>query len=169
MPDLLTSLQKHDLGHIRIVAELWGLELESNETESAAKELSASLLDPNLLADILEALNPEAQAALQALTDKSGRMPWPEFTRRYGNIREMGAGKRDREKPHRNPASTAEILFYRSLLARAFLDTPNGPQEFAYIPDDLFEIIRRGGSRSAPTTPVEPLGRPALLREKAHA
>ena len=55
----------------------------------------------------------------------------------------MGAGKRDRERPHLKPASTAEALFYRGLLARAFFDTEKGPQEFAYIPDDLLAIINR--------------------------
>jgi hypothetical protein len=180
MPDLLTSLQKHDLAHIRIVAELWGLELNSNETETAAKELCASLLDPDLLAEILETLKPEARAALEALIAKSGRIPWAEFKRRFGDIREMGAGKRDREKPHLNPASTAEILFYRALLARAFFNTTSGPQEFAYIPDDLFKLMSHGDAESqskgkktslSPRDSVvenEPLGRPALPREKAY-
>ena len=119
MPDLFASLQKHDLGHIRIVAELWGLELDSHESDAALKELCASLLDPDLLGEILEALNPDAQIAIEMLVAKNGRIPWAEFTRRFGDVREMGPGKRDREKPHQNPASTAEILFYRALLARA--------------------------------------------------
>jgi hypothetical protein len=146
MPDLFTSLQKHDLGHLHIVAELWGIELDSDETEAAAKELCASLLDPVLLTEILEALNPEAQTALEALLAKSGRIPWAEFTRRFGDVREMGAGKRDREKPHLNPDSTAEILFYRALLARAFFNTPNGLQEFAFIPDDLLSLMEHNPS-----------------------
>jgi hypothetical protein len=143
MPDLYTSLLKHDLGHIRIVAELWGLELDSNEADAAAKELCASLLDPDLLAEILEALPPEAQTAIEMLVGKNGRIPWAEFTRRFSDIREMGPGKRDREKPHLNPASTAETLFYRALLARAFFNTANGAQEFAYIPDDLLILMNR--------------------------
>jgi hypothetical protein len=190
MPDLFTSLQKHDLGHIRIVAELWGVELDSNETEAAAKELCASLLDPDLLTEILEALNPEAQTALEALLAKSGRIPWAEFTRRFGDVREMGAGKRDREKPHQNPDSTAEILFYRALLTRAFFNTPNGLQEFAFIPDDLLSLMNRkvreereeqkeknlapslaqharAGVASLAVNP-EPLGRLASPGEKAH-
>jgi hypothetical protein len=164
MPDLLTSLQKHDLGHLCILSELWGLELSSTETESAAKELSASLLDPNLLTEIVEALPAEGKSALTALTENAGRIPWPEFIRQFGDIREMGSGKRDREQPHRNPASTAETLFYRGLLARAFFDTPDGPQEFAYIPNDLYEMIRKGYRPVALTK--NPLGRPALPREK---
>jgi hypothetical protein len=167
MPDLFTSFQKHDLGHIRIVAELWGLELDSNETEAALKELCASLLAPDLLAEILETLNPQAQIALEALAAKNGRIPWAEFTRRFGDVRDIGAGKRDRERLHLNPASTAEILFYRALTARAFFDTASGPQEFAYIPDDLYKILQGRGDRPvAPTS--DPLGRPASPGEKAY-
>jgi len=192
MPDLFTSLLKNDIGHLRIVAELWGLELDSNETESAAKELCASLLDPDLLVEILEALNPEAQTAIEMLVAKNGRIPWAEFTRRFGEIREIGPGKRDREKPHQNPVSTAEILFYRALLAKAFFNTVNGAQEFAYIPDDLFRLIHHEGHpgptgsagagqeheekkqetslNSAVSVPEnEPLGRSASPGEKAHA
>lgn len=188
MPDLLISLQKHDLGHIHIVADLWGLELEANEPEAEAKELCASLLDPDLLGEILEALPPEAQAALEALVAKNGRIPWAEFTRRFGDIREMGPGKRDREKPHFNPASTAEILFYRALLARAFFNTSSGTQEFAFIPDDLLTLMNRNPSwpgqeerderkeekekNLAPVASLavnpEPLGRPASPGENAH-
>ena len=29
MPNLLTSLTKFDLGHLRIIATMWGIELES--------------------------------------------------------------------------------------------------------------------------------------------
>jgi len=192
MPDLFASLQKHDLGHIRIVAELWGLELDSNETEAALKELCASLLDPDLLGEILEALNSDAQTAIEMLVAKNGRIPWAEFTRRFGDVREMGPGKRDREKPHQNPESTAEILFYRALLARAFFNTntADGAQEFVYIPDDLYKLIshratpartaapRQAESRGEEETESlslsvsvaknEPLGRPASPGEKAH-
>jgi len=180
MPDLYTSLQKHDLGHIRILAGLWGVELGSNETDAALKELCASLLDPDLLAEIIESLPPEAQAALEALAAKNGRIPWAEFTRRFGDVREMGAGKRDREKPHQNPASTAEALFYRALLARAFFNTASGAQEFAYIPDDLYKLIshrdaesQREDEKVSPSprdsvANIEYLGRPASPGEKAH-
>ena len=121
MPDLFTSLQKHDLGHIRILAGMCGLELDSNESEAALKELCASLLEPDLLAEILEALNSEARNALEALVAQNGRIPWAEFARRFGDIREMGPGKRDREKPHLNAASTAE----RSVVKRAVISPPD--------------------------------------------
>jgi len=149
MPDLLQSLLKQDLGHLRIIARQWGVELESNETEPAREELIAALLDFELASEILETLPANTRAALDALIAKNGRIPWAEFTRQFGEIREMGAGRRDRERPHLRPASTAEALFYRGFLARAFFDTAGGPQEFAYIPDDLFELVLSHSDQAA--------------------
>jgi len=141
MPDLFHSLLKQDIGHLRIIAELWGLELDSADSDAALEELSVSLLEPGLLAELIDSLSPEANSAINALVSSGGRIPWPMFTRKYGDIREAGAGKRDREKLYLQPESATEILFYRGLLARAFFDTKKGPQEFAYIPDDLLHLI----------------------------
>ena len=177
MPDLFHSLLKQDIGHLRIIAELWGLELASSKAEGALEELSASLLNPSLLTELIDSLPPEADSAITALVNSGGRLPWTTFTRKYGDIREAGAGKRDREKLYRNPTSTTEILYYRGLIARAFFDTEKGPQEFAYIPDDLLGLMKdesdalslsKGGKNLDGTTmvDVEPLGRPASPGER---
>ena len=148
MPDLFDSLLKQDIGHLRIIADLWGLELKSTDADAAREELSASLLEPDVLSEIVDSLAPEADAAITEIANSGGRIPWPTFIRRYGDIRDAGAGKRDREKLYLQPASATEILYYRGLLARAFFDTQKGPQEFAYIPDDLLEILSQRDSGS---------------------
>lgn len=172
MPDLFHSLLKQDIGHLRIIAELWGLELKSNEAEAALEELSVSLLEPDLFAELIDSLSTEADSAITALVNSGGRIPWPTFTRKYGEIREAGAGKRDREKLYLNPASTTEILYYRGLLARAFFDTKKGPQEFAYIPDDLLSLLDREEMEEEAareeSARAEPLGRAASPGEKGH-
>ena len=176
MPDLFHSLLKQDIGHLRIIAELWGLELDSTDSEVALEELSVSLLEPSLLAELMDSLSPEATSAINALVSSGGRIPWPMFTRKYGDIREAGAGKRDREKLYLQPTSATEILFYRGLVARAFFDTKKGPQEFAYIPDDLLGLISHRNSQtlreneslslSDSVAEHEPLGRAASPGEK---
>lgn len=163
MPDLAHSLQGHDLGHLRIVAERWGLELNAPDARSALGQLPKLLLDKPLVDEIVEALPPEARAALSTLQGAGGRMPWSQFLRRFGEVREMGPGRRDRLKPHRHPASISEALWYRALVARAFFDAPGGPQEFAYIPDDLLPLLPASESHD-PTL----LGRPAAPAERAH-
>lgn len=165
MPDLLHSFLKQDLGHLRIVAEFWGLELDSNTAEDAREELSAALLDMELAAELIDSLSPQADSAIHALVDEGGRIPWVTFARKYGDIREMGAGKRDRERPHLKPASTAETLFYRGLLARAFFETEKGSQEFAYIPDDLLELLNNLFFEEGQEAPVENHVKPSSLPE----
>ena len=176
MPDLLHSLLKQDIGHLRIIAELWGLELDSTDADAAREELSVSLLEPDLLAELIDSLPPEANSAITTLVNSGGRIPWPTFTRKYGDIREAGAGKRDREKLYLQPASTAEVLYYRGLLARAFFDTKKGPQEFAYIPDDLLNLLSQEDTDTESTEPIDketsessmasPLGRSASPGER---
>lgn len=167
MPDLYHTLLKYDLGHLHIIAGLWGLELESNIADSAAEELAASLLDPEPVRETIDILSAEARAALFALVESDGKMEWVSFSRKFGEIREMGEAKRDRERPHLKPISLAENLFYRGLLAKAFFNADKGAQEFAYIPDDLFELIKLETDHESASVKSEPLGRPATPIEKA--
>ena len=67
MPDLFHTFLKYDIGHLRIIAGLWGLELESNEADSAAEELCASLLDPEPVRETMDILSADAVAALKSL------------------------------------------------------------------------------------------------------
>ena len=152
MPNLVQSLQTRDLGHLRIVAGLWGVELGSAEIEAALKELTSALLDPDLVGEMVDSLSAEAQSALERLVEAGGKMPWAAFARQFGEIREAGPGRRDREQGYLNPVSAAETLFYRAFLARAFFDTAGGAQEFAYIPEDLAKLIK---SRIQQRTPGE--------------
>lgn len=168
MPDLFHSLRSCDLGHLRIVAELWGLDLRAEDTQEAAHELAAALLNPGLRREVIAALPPEAASALDGLARAGGKIPWAGFARQFGDVREMGASRRDRERPYLKPASPSETLFYRGLLARAFFDTENGPQEFAYVPDDLLALIKSEADLRRPEQPAphEPLGRRATPAER---
>jgi hypothetical protein len=171
MPDLKQSLLNHDLGHLRIVAEAWGVELAAPETREALTELRDSLLERELVAEIFESLPELVRAALAALQQKDGRIPWAQFIRSYGEIREIGPGRRDRERPDRNPVSAAETLWYHALIARAFFDTSSGPQEFAYIPDDLLPLLPPAPEKETQPGILEEqplLGRTATPKERAH-
>lgn len=141
MQPLLSTLQDHDLGHLRIIAELWGLDLPPGKAIETARRLSQAMLTAGSAAEIAESLPAPAQHVLAFLLQHGGRLPIADLVRRFGPLREMGPGRRDREKPWREPASPLEVLWYRGLIARAFADTTNGPQEFAFIPDDLIPLL----------------------------
>ncbi len=163
MPDLLQSLQGRDLGYLRIVAEMWGVLFSAPDAKVGLQRLAPLLLDRHAASEAVQDLPPGADLALQELLSNEGRLPWAQFTRRFGVLREMGPARRDRERPYENlTASATEALWYRALLARGFFDTPNGPEEFAYIPDDLLLILP---ARPAARSPA--LGRPATPAERA--
>ena len=167
MIDLLQTLQRYDLGYLRMIAELWGVGLhlpdeEESAQKRAAQQLAGALREPELAHEIVEALAVDARLAIDDLIQNGGHLPWSLFTRRYGVVREMGAARRDRELPHRKPVSAAETLWYRAIVGRLFQDTPAGLQEFAYIPTDLIPVIPLSGH-----APARPPGRKAVPKEHA--
>jgi hypothetical protein len=168
MPDLIQSLQDHDLGHLQIIAELWGIELEAPDVRNARSQLAVKILNPPLVDEMLEALPEGTHQALGDLCENRGRMSWPLFTRRYGIIREIGPGRRDRLQPHRAPVSTAERLWYLALIGRAFFDTPNGPEEFVFIPEDLLGYLEQSPALEPSWLNRPGLGRPARAEERAY-
>ena len=76
MPDLYHTLLKYDIGHLRIIAGSWGLELNSSDADSSAKELSASLLDFEAVRETIDILPADARAALNYLIESNGKMDW---------------------------------------------------------------------------------------------
>jgi hypothetical protein len=166
LPTLSQSLSDKDLGYLRIIAGFWGLEI--SDPDHALEFLEQSLLQRERAAAMLAQLPPEALQALADLQHSQGWLYWPLFTRRYGAVRAMGAGKRDRERPYLRPDSPAEALWYRGLLGRAFMNTPDGPQEFAFIPSDLLALLPALPPAAAGAAAGEALGRAATLAERAH-
>jgi hypothetical protein len=154
MRTLSQSLQDHDRGYLRIVAELWGFEQPTGAAPAAARLLSEAMLAQ--ASEMAATLPPEAARVLELLNRHAGRLPLEELGLRFGPLREMGPGRRDREKPWASPTSPLEVLWYRGLLARAFADSPAGPQEYGFIPHDLASRL----PRPTPNTPA-PIGRPA--------
>lgn len=141
MLTLLQILQDRDLGFLRAVAEQWGIDLPRGTALEAAAALARAMLDRQAVVEHVDTLNPATRQPLDFLISHAGRHPVADAERRFGSIRSMGPGRRDREKPWRNPASPLEDLWYRGLVGRAFADTPSGPQEFLFLPTDLLPLL----------------------------
>jgi len=141
MPDLNHRLRNLDLGFLKIVTELWGVDLSAPDARHALPVLVRDLLDPALVLEIVEALPEESRQALDALILNAGWIAWSRFTREFGALREVGPGRRDREKPHLDPVSATEVLWYRGLIGRDFLRREGELQECAYIPDEFLELL----------------------------
>jgi len=163
MPDLTFRLSAHDLGYLNIVADLWGIDIQMPDVRSAVSNLVPPMMDTLRFLEIVDALPVEARTALDAIIENDGVMTWQRFTRQFGDLREMGPGKRDREKPHHDPISPTEWLWYRALIGRDFMHWKGELQDCAYIPDELLNLMPPVRSDKP-----EPLGRPASPGESTH-
>ncbi|OGO32092.1 MAG: hypothetical protein A2Z16_01365 [Chloroflexi bacterium RBG_16_54_18] len=162
MPKLKSFLQGADLGYLRIMSDLWGLELNASDASSARTRLMPLLLDRKKFLAVIKDLPKAGREALDEIVVNGGQMSWPAFVRKYGELREMGAGKREREKPYASSQATVtEMLFYRAFLTRRFQDTPAGPAEFAILADEWLEFLS-----PVPDHPQGIFGRPASPAER---
>lgn len=163
MQALLQTLQDHDLGHLRIVAELWGFDPPAGSAHHAAQALARSMVDHQAVAEIHASLPPDVAQILDLLLSRDGILPLADLSRRAGPLRRMGPGKRDREKPWRKPQSPLEFLWYRGLIATAFADSPTGPKEFAFVPSDLMDLLPRASDPKT-TISIPPVNSPTEKR-----
>ncbi|MCS7221865.1 MAG: helicase-associated domain-containing protein [Anaerolineae bacterium] len=144
----MQSLTDHSLVMLRIIAELRGVALQSQEHRGAVEELAVALADPASIAQALCELSPEATAALEELVAAGGRMPSRLFLRRYGEIRPFGPGRLAREQPWRSPTSPAEELWYRGWIFRRFAEIDEAPAEIVFVPDEVLALLPRQPART---------------------
>jgi hypothetical protein len=163
MRTLLRTLEDRDLGFLRIISELWGLDLPTGSHKQVAQSLATNLSDPDQLKEMFESLPDPARELINSILVEGGRAPSAQIERSFGPLREMGPGRRDREQPWRQPVSALEMAWYRGLLGRAFADTELGPQEFFFIPSDLQALLNID-NQSLRETMGSPADRPADIQ-----
>jgi hypothetical protein len=151
MPDLEHTYLDYDLTLLKAIAGQAGVELTAPNARAAAVELAAALLNAEavelLLARVLgdpaqslqfSNLQSQTRAALDSLLQADGKLPAAPFIRRFGEQRPLGPAALARERPWENPANATEALYFNGLIGRAFMESEAGPQEFFFIPGDLF-------------------------------
>lgn len=141
MRTLIQSLQDEDTGRLRIIAELWGFDLPQGTTRELLSIVLDRLRDPAFCQEIFESLPDPEQAALIHLRQHNNHCTTAELIRKFGEIRQIGPGRRDREKTWRSPISPLEALWYRGWIGAAFDHTPEGLQEFMFIPTELLQAV----------------------------
>jgi hypothetical protein len=145
MLTLLHALQDEGPDHWRVVAQAWGVPYPASARDPLA-DLIVALLDPARAADAYRGMPPEVRAAVDALRRSGGKIPVAEFFYRYGEIRVMGAARRQREQPWLNPVSISERLWYSGWLGRAFIRAGSEVQEYIFLPGDLEGLIPAGAA-----------------------
>src|SRR5258707_4322637 len=167
MQDLTRTLLDYDVELLRVIANRWDVDLNMRDQQEAAETLAQCMLNPDKVNDAWDRLTDEQRGALQTLLASGGKMPSAVFSRLFGEIRAMGPGKMDREKPYLNPASLAEALYYRGLIAMSFGEGVKGSAAFSYVPTDLAPLLpihKTGYNLTALPESVESVPQPNFIR-----
>lgn len=146
MPTLRSMLHDHDEDVRQIILSKWGFDEPGELSTKALKGIIQAALENEIFLEIVQTLPAEAIKGFYSILHSGGRMAWSQFSRLYGDIRMMGAAKRERLHPEREPFNVAEILWYNGLLGRAFFDGKPEPSEFAYIPDEIMQLFDAGST-----------------------
>lgn len=142
MRTLLPTLLDYDPDLLVILAQRWDVDLDELDRRVASETLAAAMLDPDRAAGEWGRLGDTERGALQTLHGApEHRMAEAQFARLFGEIRQMGPGRREREKPHLQPANVSEVLFYRGLLARGYAQGKAALEPVIYIPTDLAAVL----------------------------
>jgi hypothetical protein len=163
MPGINHLLNDVDIDLLRDFAQSWGLDISGKSDANLKTQLRNTMSDLDAIREMIETLPTVAKDAIHRLASTLGKMSWTGFTRQYGDVRSMGPGRREREQPAKHPHSTAEILWYRGLIGRAFFDEKLEAREYAYIPDEILKQIEVNQKNSS----LLP-GHPSSLKEHAY-
>jgi len=142
MRNIQRTLQEDtDAALLPTLAKVWKANITGLDVAGSIPVIGAAMLDAARAEAIWDALTDEQRGAMQMLTGSGGKMPKAMFARVFGDIRKMGAAQIEREKPLENPATIAEGLYYRGLIAEAFEQADTGPRVIVYVPDDLAQTL----------------------------
>lgn len=134
---LYQALLDSDPARLRTIATLWRVTLNATRKADIAAELVDAMARAEAVSQIWDTLSESQRAALEDLLRAGGMLPWKIFTRRWGDVRTVGAAKVEREELWRSPTSTTEALWFLGLIHRAFRTTETRTVEMAFIPEEL--------------------------------
>jgi hypothetical protein len=163
MPSLAKLLSSYDLDLLTRIARKWEVDVESEDRKSIEHELIQRMTEKPGVDEMIPAPTKDAWTLLLS---HGYRLPWSEFSLKFGLLRELGPAARDRESPDQNPQNASELLFYRGLIGRAFLAASPEPREFAFIPDEIADLYTSPQSQSA-RMEVRPVSSAEIKRHQA--
>ena len=168
MHSLHKCLLSADMIRLRAIARFWNVDLTNSRQRDAAAQLVESMNASDAVADAWDALSDDQRQALEALLAAGGRMPARVFFREWGEIRTMGPGRMEREQPWREPVSSAEGLWYKGFIARAFDQAAEGAYEIVFVPPELLDHLPAHPTPK-PSITLEPTSAPVSARRSGDA
>ncbi|MGD8998211.1 MAG: helicase-associated domain-containing protein [Anaerolineae bacterium] len=167
MPTLRQCLLDTYLVRLRAIARFWEIEVAARRQREMALELAEAMRSPQAVTRAWRALPLDQRQALRALLASDGQMPQRVFSRQWGEIRAMGPGRMERERPWTEPVSSAEGLWYTGLIYRSIEQGPDGAYEAILIPPELRALLPVADAER-PRIALEPAAAPAVVRSYGH-
>ena len=146
MASLYDTFRDYEIDLLEMISEQWGIYDEINWRKEPAKQISNLLDNSALFNEIISTLPPSTKKAFQNLLENGGRVARDLYARSSGDVREMGAAIREKNRPDRSPENDAEFLFYYGLIALAFFENNGETREYYFIPDEFLhfsEAVKR--------------------------
>ena len=168
MRSLQQCLLDTDPVRLRAIARFWDVELTASRRPAVAAQLAEAMTAPDVARNAWQALRDDQQQAFETVLAAGGELPLKVFARRWGDIRVMGPGRMERERPWQAPVSPAEGLWYRGFIFRAFEQTAEGTYEVVLVPPEIRCLL----PLSAPPPPalrIEPVPDPLEVRAEGDA
>jgi hypothetical protein len=153
-----------ELPRLRVIARLWGLELQATRPLDIAAELAQAMTDPANAADAWQTLPADQRAALAALLGADGWMAAATFRRRFGEIRPIGPGRLEQETPWRDPISPAEGLWYGGFIFEGFAGEPGLVYPMLFIPAELRAVLPVEAGTLSARLRIVSVAPPAVMR-----
>lgn len=142
MKNLFATLSGYDPGMLPALADVWGIASKSLRNDEIIARLQQVMLDPQAAESVWDELDDSARAAVQLLVSgEQHRMKLGQFERFYGKIRKLGRAQIQKERPHKQPQSAAEALYYRGFIGEGFDKADGGLVGFIYVPPDLIDAL----------------------------
>ena len=130
-----------DDAHLRAIAWMRGVELQSNVRREMVDQLEAALRTPESISAAVRGLSAGERAALGALQSAGGRLRAHLFFHQFGPIRRLGPARLEREQPWLTPTGPAESLWYKGFLGRTFAREGDETPEFVFVPADVLPLL----------------------------
>jgi hypothetical protein len=143
MESLLVVLQNLDAGIHLALADVWGINASKVKGEALPQALYDAMHTPERAERVWDMLDDRARGALQMLlANKQHKMLKTQFELLHGKLDKMGRNQIERERPHKQPKTVTQALYYRGLLAEGFdKDSKGNIVPIVFVPQELVAVL----------------------------
>jgi hypothetical protein len=164
---LRDALKEYPVVMLEAIADGWHISLTDEQLPEIIDRLVTEMTQPENVRAMVQRLSDEEKEALAFVTAQ-GQVKAHVLTRRYGQLRRLGAGRLEWEAAWRQPVSVAERLWFLGLIYRGYALGEGYHGEVFSVPPEI------GRSLPAmdvvlPKFTVQPAAEPSLVRNQQDA